>query len=190
MPLPEAKKREQIHSRQIDSQGYLRDDGLWDIETRLINTKSETHEVFDRGAVEPGVPIHDISLRITVDSNLIIKDVESSTDLSPMMNCSEPNDWYKKLIGEKIEAGWRQKVKSIFGKEKGCTHINELLTVAAAAAFQTVYPWHLQNMLTEHGKDNVLKSVSEQMFKSCHGFGETSPVINRYRPDLLLHVKE
>ena len=190
MPLPKPVQRKHVHSRQIDSQGYLRDDGLWDIETRLIDTKTEMHEVLERGELEPGVAIHDISLRITVDSKMIIKDVESSTDLSPMINCSEPNNWYKKLIGEKIETGWRQKVKSIFGKEKGCTHINELLSVAATTAFQTIHSWQLQNMIKEQGKEAVFKTLSQKMFKSCHGYGETSFVIKKYRPDLLLHIKE
>ena len=40
MPLENPVKRECLHSRNIVCNGFLRNDGLWDIEARLIDTKS------------------------------------------------------------------------------------------------------------------------------------------------------
>ncbi len=54
MPLSEPVARKKIHRRNIDSQGFLREDGLWDIETRLIDTKSETTLALERGEIEAG----------------------------------------------------------------------------------------------------------------------------------------
>ena len=184
MPLTEALTRQKIHHRKIDSQGYLREDGLWDIETRLIDSKDEATKGLERGEIKAGEPIHDISLRITIDSELLIKDIEASTDFAPMNACSEPNPWYKKLIGEKIESGWGAKVKSIFVGVKGCTHINDMLTIAATTAFQTVYPWFMQQAVNQHGVEKAFRHVAEVMLNNCHGFSQQGEMISQHWPDL------
>ena len=40
MPLTEPAARELLHTRVIDMRGYIRDDGLWDIEGHLTDNKS------------------------------------------------------------------------------------------------------------------------------------------------------
>ena len=40
MPLPPAAPRKAVHTRSIDCRGYEREDGLWDIEGRLVDTKA------------------------------------------------------------------------------------------------------------------------------------------------------
>jgi len=190
MPLSKPVARKKIHRRNIDSQGFLREDGLWDIETRLIDTKAEMTHALERGEIEAGVPLHDISLRLTIDSTLTIKDIEASTDLAPMNACSDPNPWYKKLVGEKIEAGWRNKVKTMFAGVTGCTHLNDMLTIAAATAFQTVYPWHLQQSINRGGKEKAFRYVAGMMLNSCHGFSEKGEMISSHWPDLTAKDKQ
>ncbi|MCP3675498.1 MAG: DUF2889 domain-containing protein [Gammaproteobacteria bacterium] len=189
MPLSEHVARKKIHRRNIDSQGFLREDGLWDIETRLVDTKSEHSLALERGEIEAGVPLHDISLRLTIDSRLLIKNIEASTDLAPLNACSDPNPWYKKLIGEKIEAGWRGKVKTMFAGVTGCTHLNDMLIIAAATAFQTVYTWHLQQNINESGKEKAFRHVAVTMLNSCHGFSEKGEMISSHWPDLTANDK-
>lgn len=184
MPLTQAVTRRKIHHRQIDSQGFLREDGLWDIETRLIDTKEKKIVVIERGEIEPGEAIHDISLRLTIDSELVIKNIEVSTDFAPMKACSNPNLWYKKLIGEKIEKGWRQKVKTIFAGVEGCTHSNDILTVAATTAFQTVFPWIMQQSVVKYGKEKAFRHLAEVMLNNCHSFSQKGEMISSNWPDL------
>lgn len=184
MPLTKPAARTKIHHRKIDSLGFLREDGLWDIETRLIDTKEGAVETFQRGRIQAGEALHDISLRLTIDSDLLIKDIEASTDLAPMNACSDVNPWYKKLIGERIKSGWRLKVKSIFAGEQGCTHLNEMLTVAATTAFQTIYPWLQEQQIQQLGKDKVFHKVAEMMLDSCHGFSHQGELIMTKWPEL------
>lgn len=40
MPLSPPEPREHIHSRDIILRGYRREDGLWDIEAHLTDTKT------------------------------------------------------------------------------------------------------------------------------------------------------
>jgi len=184
MPLSEPVARKNIHRRNIDCRGFLREDGLWDIETHLIDTKSDITLALERGEIKAGEALHDISLRVTIDSELIIKDIEASTDLAPMNACSDPNPWYKKLIGEQIATGWRLKVKAIFAGVQGCTHLNDMLTISAATAFQTVYPWQMQQNIRKVGADKTFKYVAGMMLNSCHGFSQEGHMIKSNWPDL------
>ena len=71
MPLPEPAPREHLHTRQIECRGYRRDDGLWDIEGTLVDTKTYGFFSHARGDVEPGQPVHNMSIRLTIDDDLV-----------------------------------------------------------------------------------------------------------------------
>jgi len=74
MPLDKPETRECLHSRNIICNGYLRNDGLWDIEARLIDTKNYDFPNQDRGGViKAGEALHDLSLLVTLDSNMVIQ---------------------------------------------------------------------------------------------------------------------
>ncbi|MFN0316103.1 MAG: DUF2889 domain-containing protein, partial [Burkholderiales bacterium] len=59
MPLSAAVPRKPMHHRTIECRGYLRDDGLWDIEGHLIDTKTFDVVLPERGNVKPGEHFHD-----------------------------------------------------------------------------------------------------------------------------------
>lgn len=39
MPLPNSTPRKKMHHRRIDCESYLRDDGLWDVEAQMRDTR-------------------------------------------------------------------------------------------------------------------------------------------------------
>src|SRR5689334_18613275 len=102
MPLSPSVPREHIHSRQIELRGYRREDGLWDIEGHLTDTKTYGFTNEFRGEVEPGTPIHDMWLRLTVDDTLTIRGVEAVTDASPYRICPEITSNFQRLVGLQI----------------------------------------------------------------------------------------
>ncbi len=51
----------------MNTRGYLRDDGLWDLEGELIDEKSYTYADRDRGPLPAGRPMHHMRVRLTVD---------------------------------------------------------------------------------------------------------------------------
>src|SRR5690606_35863619 len=67
MPLSPAVPRRHIHTRRIECRGYLREDGLWDIEAWLEDSKTYAFDNETRGEVQPGGPVHDMVARLTVD---------------------------------------------------------------------------------------------------------------------------
>jgi hypothetical protein len=137
MPLTQPAPRTLKHKRAIECLGYEREDGLWDIEGHLTDTKTYATTARDTGqAREPGEPIHHMWLRLTIDLDMLIHDAEAATDSGPYINCGAITPNFKLLKGITIGAGWRKKTLQVLGGTKGCTHLVELLGPVGTTAFQ------------------------------------------------------
>ncbi|HEY1231550.1 MAG TPA: DUF2889 domain-containing protein, partial [Ramlibacter sp.] len=69
MPLPEPAPRRHLHTRAVTYEGFLRDDGLWDIEGTMSDVKTYGFERSDGTDMPPGRPIHGMRIRLTVDES-------------------------------------------------------------------------------------------------------------------------
>lgn len=78
-------KRRPLHRRNIDVQGYLRDDGLWEVEGVLQDTKGYDISSKDRGTIPTGDFLHHLSL--VFDSDFRIVDVRCSMMDTPYKDC-------------------------------------------------------------------------------------------------------
>ncbi|MFN7086062.1 MAG: DUF2889 domain-containing protein, partial [Burkholderiales bacterium] len=137
MPLPVPAPRKLAHVRAIECRGYEREDGLWDIEGHLVDTKTYVHTRRDGGRERaPGEPVHDMWLRLTIDLDLKIHDVEAATDAGPYALCGDITPNFKALVGLTIGPGWRREIAARVGGVKGCTHLVELLGPLGTVAFQ------------------------------------------------------
>ena len=79
-------------------------------------------------------------IRLTVDTDLVVHDVEACTDHGPYSICGSIVASFQALKGLAIKAGWTLKTRELLGGTRGCTHLVELLGPIATTAFQTVYP--------------------------------------------------
>ncbi|PUE53609.1 hypothetical protein B9Z36_13955 [Limnohabitans sp. Rim8] len=138
MALPAAQPRRHAHTRQVTFTGYQRDDGLWDIEGVLRDTKPMPFEVPGEKSWLPNEPIHNLSIRLTVNARLVIQDIQVSMDDVPHDECPQAMPPMQKLIGAQLASGWRKAIEENLGKSQGCAHLRELLFNMATAAFQTV----------------------------------------------------
>ena len=134
MPLSPLEDREPIHHRRVDCRGYRRADGLWDIEGHLTDVKSYAFSNKFRGEIQPGEPIHDMWLRLTLDDKLTVIKAEASTEAGPYAPCPAITPAFAKLEGLKIGPGWRRAVNNLLGGVQGCTHLVELLGPLATTA--------------------------------------------------------
>ena len=138
MPFPPPASRTHLHNRAINCQGYLRDDGLWDIEAVIVDTKTYPFDNRWRGNLKAGTPVHNMGLRLTIDRNFTVQAVATTMDDQPHEMCSSVLENYQCLIGLRIAPGWNRKVKELLGGVQGCTHLVELLGPMATVAFQTM----------------------------------------------------
>jgi len=176
MPLSPSANRKLVHTREVRCLGYEREDGLWDIEGRITDTKSYTFDNRERGMISAGTPVHDMSVRLTVDEDLVVQDAEASTEAGPFHICPAITDGVKKLIGMKISSGWTRNVRQAIGGIKGCTHINQLLMgPLATTAYQSIVP----------KKANLTKKPKKRpiVIDTCHAFMADGPIVKNFWPD-------
>ena len=175
MPLPPTVEREEMHLRRIEMRGYRRSDGLYDIEARLTDTKRHAFQR-DEVVIVPGVPLHDMWLRLVVDDDLLVHDAVAVTDASPHRICPEATAALLRVKGLRIAAGWRRAINERFAGAQGCTHLTELLGPLATTAFQTLTAVRLSQPepLDANGRPKKIDS--------CYAYGSQREVVLRRWP--------
>jgi Protein of unknown function (DUF2889) len=184
MPLSAPVARTHIHTRQIVCQGFLREDGLWDIEGHLTDVKTYPFHNEWRGHMSPGTPIHDMWLRLTVDDGYVVRTVEAVMDGTPYAICSGAAPNFERLVGETVRSGWRRRVKELLGGTSGCTHLVELLGPLGTVAFQTIRPYrrHEVKQSLESGTPDPTTRRPWQI-DTCFGWAADHEVVRRYLPE-------
>lgn len=175
MPLSPPEPREYIHSRDIELRGYRRNDGLWDIEAHLCDTKTYSFPNRDRGEIRAGEPIHDMWLRVTIDDSYTIRDVEAATDAGPFSICGDITPAFEKLEGLTIGPGWIRQARQRVGGVHGCTHLLELLGPIATVSYQT-----LVRSTTQKARN---PDRPPRHLDSCHALDRTGPVVKAHYPE-------
>lgn len=180
MPLPKADNRTLKHTRRVICEGYKRDDGLWDIEAHLIDTKTFPMDFPDRenGVISAGEALHGMSIRITVDMELNILDAVACMDYTPFNCCKNISGAYKQLIGLQISSGFLRKTKELFAGVSGCTHLLELLGPIGTTAFQATHQEREQQENFWQEKENP-----PPMLNTCHTLAADGPVVKQYWPE-------
>ena len=164
--------RQSLHRRDITVRGYKRDDGMFDIEGHLHDTKDVDFKVAS-GQRQAGDSLHSMWLRITIDRTMTIVDAEAATDAMPYLGyCDQVAPDYKKLIGLALRPGFNGRVKQLLGGTHGCTHITDLIGIVATTAFQTIAGQGLQTSGTK-----------PYQLDRCHALALTAPAVARYYPE-------
>lgn len=180
MPLSEPRQpRQPLHTRAITFQGYEREDGLWEIEGHIVDTKSYGFPNQDRGRIEAGEPIHDLWLRLAIDETFTIREAEAAMDGTPFNYCVEIAPAFHALEGLTIESGWHREVAKRLGGVHGCTHLVELLRPMATAAVQTIMPARARR----HPKSSDSPPMPPSQLNKCHSFADDGPIVKERMPE-------
>ncbi|ALG67442.1 DUF2889 domain-containing protein [Beggiatoa leptomitoformis] len=180
MSLPKPPvTRQLLHTRRIECCGYHREDGLWDIEAYLIDTKSYSFPNKFRDSIQAGEPLHALGLRLTLDDNLLIHEATAIIDASPFAVCPEITPRFALLKGLQIATGWNRKVKNLLGDIKGCTHLVELLAPLATTAYQTIYGATKEKREQEMAEHPDKKPA---LLDSCHALDCNGVVVKTFFP--------
>lgn len=180
MPLsPSVTRRALKHTRAIRIEAFARDDGLWDLDAQITDIKTRDSDLAS-GVRPSGSPIHDLSLRITIDTNLTIVDAEAVSDAVPYPGfCNAIGPDYKKLIGLNLLRQFRLGVNERLSGIKGCTHITELAQLLPTAAIQAFAG---DVFATRDGADD--SNLAEKPFQldRCHALRVDGPAVAQYYP--------
>lgn len=154
---------------------YARDDGLYDLEAELIDTKAYDFST-SRGMHAKGAPVHHMHLRLTIDDAFNVVEAQAAYDAAPYGDgCSSITDAYQNLVGLNLVHGFRNQVRARFGRTAGCTHMTELASVLPTVAIQTMARQH--RTAPAAGAD-----VRPFQLDGCHALRVDGPIVQSAYP--------
>jgi len=169
------------HTRAIAVQAFARDDGLWDLDARITDTK-EHDTMLASGPRAGGTHLHDLSLRLTVNLQLTIVAVEAVSDAVPYPGfCDSHGDAYQQLVGLNLLKGFRHEIKQRLAGVAGCTHLSELAQILPTAAIQAFSNdvWST-NDLSSGTADSV--QVKPFQLDKCHALRTDGGAVAKFYP--------
>ncbi len=177
MTLPPAAPQRQLkHRRQIDVQVYGRGDGLWEVDALLTDVKTRVAHLAG-GDREPGLPLHEMLLRLVVNAQLDIVEAGSETRWMPYTgHCNDHGDAYTALVGLNLLQNFRRDLRERVGGVLGCTHITELAQVLPTTVVQAF----AGEVIDTRGQADG----AEQPFQidRCHALRSDGAVVQEHYP--------
>lgn len=182
MDFNQPVKRTLLHRRDIRCEGYEREDGLWDIEAALLDTRTSPVPLPFGSTLPPGEPLHQMGLRITVDRDAVIHAIEALTAHGPSPECRDIAGTYRQLLGLRIGVGFTAEVKRLFAGRLGCTHLSDLLGPLATTTMQTLWAAQIRNAaLGVEVPISIPKP--EKLIDSCYAFRSDGNITRVHWPD-------
>jgi hypothetical protein len=179
VPLSQATRRTEVHTRTLELHVYKREDDLFDIEGHILDVKPISVE-FHNSHRSAGEPVHDLRLRLTINRELVVQSAEAKMDVGAYPYCSgvEPN--FSALCGLKIGPGWNRRIRERVGGGAGCTHLVEMLQQMATTALQAV--WSEDDGDPENAPDPADRSLRDGMINSCYTYRTDSQFVKVHFP--------
>jgi hypothetical protein len=180
--------RRHVHTRSIRVEAFARDDGLWDLEAELIDTKARDFPLAT-GLRKAGDPVHEMRLTLTIDTQLNIVDATAFSAWVPYPgHCDAIGPDYRKLIGLNLKQDFRRQLNERLGGPRGCTHITELAGVLPTAAIQAfageVFKTRDASQTHEPGEGGAAGEPERKPFQidHCHALRSDSEAVRQFYP--------
>ena len=167
--------RQLIHTREIKTQVYRREDGLWDIEASLIDTKAKDFPLAS-GVKLAGEPIHHMILSLVIDNQFNVLAASARTQSAPYVGyCDKIEPNYQMLVGLNLLNGFRGAVKEKFAGILGCSHMTELSTILPTVAIQAFAGEVIK--VADHGTGEMPFQLNR-----CHALRTDGDAVKKYHP--------
>jgi hypothetical protein len=128
-------------------------------------------------------------IRLTLDEQFVIRDVECVTAAGPYEMCPAITPAFAALKGERVGRGWSRVLREKFGGRNGCVHHVEMLRAMATVAFQTLYGWQERRKREKGATQSEGPPSPEAMpgrkpgfIDSCHALASDGEVVRTHFP--------
>jgi hypothetical protein len=176
----DAVTREELHHRDVDLRFFRRSDGLFEVEGRLVDTKTHAfRRLLAEEDAPPGHHLHDITVRLVLDSELRVHAANAEMSATPFSICPGAAVALQALVGLTIGSGWNKRVRELLAGVASCTHIVELLGPMATTALQGMAPLRIVA-----GEDAESDAKRRFRVDSCYAFAADREVVVRLLPHL------
>lgn len=177
-PLSRMPNRRHVHTRSIKVDAYARDDGLWDLEAVLVDSKARDF-LLATGVRPVGQPVHDMVLNVTIDTQLNIVAAEAHWHAVPYPDrCGTIAPEYSKLVGLNLLQNFRKQALARLGGINGCTHMTELAGVLPTAAIQAF----AGEVFRSHETAGNSEETKPWQLDRCHALRTDGPAVAQYYP--------
>lgn len=157
---------------------FARDDGLFDVEARLVDRKPFS---FLRASAPQPVPalepLHDLTIRLTIDGDYVVRAIEADSATTPWDLCKQAGATLSVLVGQKVARGWSAAVKERLRGAASCTHLMEMLIPMGTVALQGVRGLEPERVRGV-GADGVPLKID-----SCFAYGRQREVVRMLWPE-------
>lgn len=181
IPLDKTRQKK-IHSRSIHTVTY---EGASNASDTIIVEGSLRDERFLdsymlTGEVRPPYVMHHLIIRMELRMalqipELVIVDVEVEMPTVPRTVCHEIRECLAVIKGKSIAPGFTVLARKLVGRVTGCTHLMELLTAMAPAAFQGAW--------SAMGRKPIDPEIYARMMaylqNSCWAWREDGPLLKK-----------
>lgn len=174
--------RKPIHTRAIRFVSYQRDDGLWDVEGTIEDSKHYPFSLLERADIPAGAPYHGMRVTLTVDDHLRVVAAMGSMDATPFGECSVATKPLQKLVGHTLGRGWRKALDEALDRANACTHMREMLAVMPSAAIQAIPGYRRQIAGERWPPDFPADQKPPAFMGGCVSWGLDGPVVMRHYP--------
>jgi hypothetical protein len=130
-----------------------------------------------------GAPLHTIEVEmvITVWDGEIIE-IDGSFPTRPMEQCADGLLSLKSLLGDRIQPGFSEMVKTKVGSRDGCTHLAALLMNMGNASVQGRGGYLRKHVPDEEVAARMLEYAEKlNLVDSCVSWREDGPLMQRWR---------
>lgn len=170
--------RKELHDRSIQMRGFVRSDGLFEVEGRVTDRKSyEFQALLGDQPISAGAPLHDMGVRLTFDQDLKVHAIETFTDAAPYSICGAGGDALQTLIGLRMTSGWSARIRERLTAQGSCVHLVQLLGPMATVAFQTL---SVRQQRTEVERDQNGRPLK---INSCFAYGAERSLVREKWPE-------
>lgn len=170
--------REEMHHRRIDFRGYRRSDGQFEVRAHLTDVKPiDFTPPGDSRNVPAGSPVHDLGVAVVFGADMVITEVSTFISSHPYRQCPGGGDTLQNMVGVSIGAGWNAEIRKRLPNCDTCTHLKEILTPLASAAYQTMTVERLHLLQTRDAEGRPVK------IDTCHAYGRSRELVKSLWPE-------
>ena len=166
------------HQRSITVTTYKAGVGKAVVEGRLVDHRFMENFLLTGDKIPAG-DIHNMIVRLLIDTTSpMIEDVEVELIKVPRPECTELYDSLSVIKGLRISKGFTQRIKSLLGGTKSCSHLRELAEAIGPAVIQGVFSIRASNseeLRALIDDPQMKKAFSDSLANSCYVWREDGP---------------
>ncbi|MNJ19602.1 hypothetical protein D3C77_139250 [compost metagenome] len=130
-----------------------------------------------------GGTLHQMTLLMTVDVDLVIQHIEARSEVVPTPYCQQISHAYAALKGLKVGPGFKKRVAERVGGIHGCTHLTELLGPMATTLIQTTAPLLRETLRLRETAEPGFKRPKHWVIDTCHAYRADGEAVQRLWPE-------